>query len=252
MAINSEMMMLDWMVPLDDGGHGGGGDSDDGASIKMEAVDQLVPSNAYWPEQQQQQQQHAYMSTWMTPAPTPLYHAASASNWVSSSALVQNSAYHEPLYVPCASFSSYTPHGYVCHTPFVATLEDATSNDEWTRSSRSVSSSSGSGSGSSPPRHTSSTTVAVRHPPVPVKSTTTKEKKKCTNCGATKTPSWRRGLVGQLLCNACGLYEKVNGRRRVLSEQDDGSFKVTRGKQPYAKHPYPKDKLHEQNSVDPY
>ncbi|KAI8381325.1 uncharacterized protein BYT42DRAFT_566119 [Radiomyces spectabilis] len=33
-----------------------------------------------------------------------------------------------------------------------------------------------------------------------------KEKKKCSNCGATKTPSWRRGVAGgKLLCNACGL-----------------------------------------------
>lgn len=34
----------------------------------------------------------------------------------------------------------------------------------------------------------------------------TKEKKKCMNCGATKTPTWRRGPITRwLLCNACGL-----------------------------------------------
>lgn len=34
----------------------------------------------------------------------------------------------------------------------------------------------------------------------------TKDKKRCANCGATKTPSWRRGpITKRLLCNACGL-----------------------------------------------
>ena len=33
-----------------------------------------------------------------------------------------------------------------------------------------------------------------------------KEKKKCSNCGSTKTPTWRRGPITKaLLCNACGL-----------------------------------------------
>ncbi|KAI8342908.1 GATA zinc finger-domain-containing protein [Chlamydoabsidia padenii] len=37
-------------------------------------------------------------------------------------------------------------------------------------------------------------------------------RKKCTNCGATKTPSWRRSNEGsRLLCNACGLYYTHHG-----------------------------------------
>ncbi len=31
---------------------------------------------------------------------------------------------------------------------------------------------------------------------------------KCANCGVTHTPVWRRGLNGELNCNACGLYYK--------------------------------------------
>ncbi|KAI9020864.1 hypothetical protein CLU79DRAFT_202767 [Phycomyces nitens] len=55
-------------------------------------------------------------------------------------------------------------------------------------------------------------------------------KRKCTNCGARNTPSWRRGLNGgKLLCNACGLYERVNGKKRKVMVQPDGSIKVARG-----------------------
>ncbi|KAI9255059.1 hypothetical protein BDA99DRAFT_574068 [Phascolomyces articulosus] len=56
-----------------------------------------------------------------------------------------------------------------------------------------------------------------------------KEKKKCSNCGATKTPTWRRGASTKLLlCNACGLYEKVSKKRRVVIVQVDGKTKISR------------------------
>lgn len=45
----------------------------------------------------------------------------------------------------------------------------------------------------------------------------------CFNCGTESTPSWRRCLEsGNLLCNACGLYQKLHNRRRVYRKMRDG------------------------------
>lgn len=52
----------------------------------------------------------------------------------------------------------------------------------------------------------------------------------CSNCQTTNTPSWRRGGNGKtLLCNACGLYQKLHNRPRHYSVSSEGKTKALKG-----------------------
>lgn len=52
----------------------------------------------------------------------------------------------------------------------------------------------------------------------------------CTNCQTTNTPSWRRGGNGKtLLCNACGLYQKLHNKPRPFNLNIEGRVKSVKG-----------------------
>ncbi|ELA42319.1 uncharacterized protein VICG_00719 [Vittaforma corneae ATCC 50505] len=52
----------------------------------------------------------------------------------------------------------------------------------------------------------------------------------CSNCQTTSTPSWRRSGNGKtLLCNACGLYQKLHNRPRPFSVNSEGRTKALKG-----------------------
>ncbi|KAF9913462.1 Transcription factor GATA-5 [Lobosporangium transversale] len=51
----------------------------------------------------------------------------------------------------------------------------------------------------------------------------------CDNCKTMATPSWRRCPQGRiLLCNACGLYQKLHNRPRPFFKARDGTIKIHR------------------------
>ncbi|KAF7336872.1 Pleiotropic drug resistance ABC transporter protein [Mycena venus] len=39
----------------------------------------------------------------------------------------------------------------------------------------------------------------------------------CSHCGTYKTSVWRRNKDGEQVCNACGVYSRINGRERPLT-----------------------------------
>jgi len=60
----------------------------------------------------------------------------------------------------------------------------------------------------------------------------------CHNCGATSTPTWRRTLNGEPLCNACGLYFKKHHKQnrpvKLFSATTESEYFLSPGLTPPA------------------
>ena len=52
------------------------------------------------------------------------------------------------------------------------------------------------------------------------------ETRQCYNCLTGTTPLWRRFGDNHVLCNACGLYQRVNGSHRPVSSATSGRASV--------------------------
>jgi len=51
------------------------------------------------------------------------------------------------------------------------------------------------------------------------------QKTECANCKVTKTPLWRRSANDEILCNACGLYQKIHNAPRPKTNRINASRK---------------------------
>ncbi|ESO00314.1 hypothetical protein HELRODRAFT_128502, partial [Helobdella robusta] len=43
----------------------------------------------------------------------------------------------------------------------------------------------------------------------------------CSNCGSAASTLWRRNMLGETVCNACGLYHKLHGINRPMTMRKD-------------------------------
>ncbi|KAJ3395673.1 hypothetical protein HDU80_010226 [Chytriomyces hyalinus] len=75
------------------------------------------------------------------------------------------------------------------------------------------------------PLNSSAPKPATLLPKQPVFSTT----RACENCETTVASRWRKDEDGKRVCNACGVYERMYGRKRSLRPTSDMVKRRSRG-----------------------
>ncbi|KAI8394037.1 uncharacterized protein BYT42DRAFT_609796 [Radiomyces spectabilis] len=84
----------------------------------------------------------------------------------------------------------------------------------------------------STPPHTGQTTLDLGKLPTALAATSgdysSQSQPVCSNCGATSTPLWRRSADDDLLCNACGLYQKLHNAPRPKTLKPHNARKEAR------------------------
>ncbi|KAL1931768.1 hypothetical protein VTP01DRAFT_9912 [Rhizomucor pusillus] len=155
-------------------------------------------------------------------SPTHMYHhhgssdfttpALSASASTTSSSTVSASSPPPPtvVNVPTDTTPPFETNITLSHPPVSRMSEIATSDHQQSKSSPSSTASAPAGvtpsvETSKPPKRASGTAGNGEKSGV---------KPICSNCSATTTPLWRRSANDELLCNACGLYQKLHNAPR--------------------------------------